>query len=188
LLKVLKEDTDGAGTSAAWALSSLREKTPPEAIDSMVAKLDKLNSTRMAALTRIGNPEKYREEFARALLPHPSGMTKGAGVTVFDMLAPDYPELIPTAAKLFPTLNGNDRGRLATALGKHGLAAKEVVPQLIELLADEGLHHAEVASALGSIGPEAKAALPDLRKLMLHPELKVVLAARDAIEKIEGQK
>jgi hypothetical protein len=46
----------------------------------------------------------------------------------------------------------------------------------------------EIAGTLGAIGPAAKAALPDLRKLLKHRELRVAVAARDAIAKIEGKK
>ncbi len=43
----------------------------------------------------------------------------------------------------------------------------------------------EIAGTLGAIGPDAKAGLPALWKLLDHPELKVALAVRDAIAKID---
>jgi len=143
------------------------------------------------ALARIeGDAAKQRAALGRAMLPPPGGSAGGTVPTVFAKLAPDCPELIPAAARLLPALTPHDRGVLVSALGKYGPAAKGVVPDLLAVLKDEAGFppHREIAEALGAIGPAARAALPELNTLLDHRDLRVALAAKRALERIEGTK
>jgi HEAT repeat protein len=151
-------------------------------------------SVRLAAAYALARIEKdvpkCRDVFVRAMLPPPGDRGGGLVLAIFDKLAPDCPEMIPAAVGLFPKLTPYDRGKLVASIGKYGPAAKAIVPDLVKMMADEkGLpQYDEIATTLGAIGPDANVALPELRKLLKHSELKVAVAGRDAIAKIEARK
>ena len=86
----------------------------------------------------------------------------------------------------------------ASALGRIGPDAREAVPALIELLADNEAYGADgwlpspsvcsiAAEALGKLGPDAGAAIPALEKLLGHGNYNARDAAAKAIAKIRGK-
>jgi HEAT repeat protein len=169
----------GIGPAAKEAVPALRKSlTDPDPDVRLAAAY---------ALARIeGDVPKYRDEFVRAMLPPPGERGGGLVLAVFDKLAPDCPQMIPGAVGLFPKLTPYDRGVLVASIGKYGRVASAVVPDLVKMMADEkGLQqYEEIATTLGAIGPGARAALPELRKLLKHRDLKIAVAARDAIARI----
>ena len=111
---------------------------------------------------------------------------------VFDRIGPLCPELVPAAIDLLRDGGIIDnRATLLRLIARHAPAAKEAIPVMVKILDrvagwwDPPL---ELFDALGAFGPAAKDALPRLRELLDHHSLDVVLAARDAIAKIEGKK
>ena len=73
------------------------------------------------------------------------------------------------------------------ALGKMGVAAKEAIPALTELLRDrekEENIRLQAAGALGKMGPEAKAAIPALTELLRHEDGAVGLVAASILGKM----
>lgn len=171
------------GPEAKVAIPALKKSlTDPDPLVRLAATF---------ALARIEKDVvKYRDALVRSMLPPPGDHAQVLILKVFDNLAPDCPELIPSAVRLFPKLTPAARGDLVASIGKYGPAAKGVVPDLLKLMADEdGMpQYEQIARTLGAIGPDAIAALPELRKLLNHPELKVAIVARDAIAKIQPRK
>jgi HEAT repeat protein len=77
----------------------------------------------------------------------------------------------------------------ARALGRASAGGAEAVPALMAALEEgktDGIRKS-VAQAFGDIGPEAKASLPQLRLLLQDKNADVLQAAKESIEKIEGQ-
>ena len=146
------------------------------------------------ALVRIhGDAGLYRAIFARTWrsLPGRSVLRSYSNREVFVRIGPVCPELVPTALDLLRSFdNISDHRDVLEMIARHAPAAKEAIPVLVKLLDGTPWQYPRVAlcEALGAFGPSAKDALPRLRELLDHHSLDVVLAARDAIAKIEGKK
>jgi HEAT repeat protein len=119
---------------------------------------------------------------------------------IFSRMGADAVEAVPLLASLLGAPLGDtdwDRDttgsrdqRLLADLGAMGPAAKDAVPDMIQVLsrhhfADDDELRRAAAEALGRIGPAAAAALPKLRQVAADdPEEEVRQAARDAVRKI----
>jgi hypothetical protein len=106
----------------------------------------------------------------------------------------EFPELIPLVARWMEMKGGG--AELMKGLLKYGPKAKDAVPALRKFLRErvvDGHTYPDsewqlACELLGGIGPDAKAALPELRYRLDSGSIEVALAARDAIQKITGEK
>lgn len=135
------------------------------------------------ALARIeGDATPYRAELARGF--GGAGGIARRSLAIMTYLAPECPEFAAAAGR---TLHGVGHGDTVTAIGRYGPAAADAVPDLIRLLAIEYPPELELCRTLGAIGPKAKAALPALRPLLDKQDTRIAVAAKDAIDRIEGK-
>ena len=72
-------------------------------------------------------------------------------------------------------------------LAEMGPAAEPVVPDLVQVLEQDGSSRTYAAAALGKLGGSARSALPALRKLLDHPQEDVRMTAQEAISAIEAK-
>ncbi|MDY3552604.1 hypothetical protein R5W24_001690 [Gemmata sp. JC717] len=190
LKKLLLDPDADLRFAAAYALARITGDTP--ALRRLMAgELGRLASGRSAPrFVLCGDPEPDT-----ATGPFVGGRP-GAWIAAdaFGCLPPDFPELIPVAARCLERYG--DLTVLMAGLEKYGPKAKAAVPALRNVLrrakepldAFPGYEFKSACSALGAIGPDARDALPELRRLFDSGEVELALAAGDAIRTIAGEK
>lgn len=94
---------------------------------------------------------------------------------------------VPEMRKLLTGSDATRRYKTAIALGRIGPDAKDAVPELGEMVVNDGRSWGRQYSAwaLGKIGPAAETALPQLRKALADPNPEVRIAAAEAIDTIQ---
>ncbi|AWM37982.1 Armadillo/beta-catenin-like repeat protein [Gemmata obscuriglobus] len=190
LKKLLLDPDAGLRFAAAYALARITGDTP--ALRRLMAgELERLASGRSAPrFVQCGDPEPDT-----ATGPFVGGRP-GAWIAAyaFGRLPPDFPELIPVAARCLERYG--DLTAVMSGLEKYGPKAKAAVPALRKVLRREkepldaffGSELKPACSALRAIGPDARDALPELRQLFDSSAVELAMAAGDAIRTITGEK
>ncbi len=95
------------------------------------------------------------------------------------------------AAHLYKLRKGDleSRVRAASVLGQLRQSALNVLPHLIEALADEEPRVVQEAiTSIGLLGPAAESAIPDLERLTEHPDPQIAERAKAALRQVRGNR
>ena len=133
--------------------------------DALVALLDSPQLWRsrgaLEVLARLGDarclPQLTRELAADRMLFYLEDMVGG--------MAEHADELVPVLRPILSAAHGDVPAGLVTGVGRWGVRAAPLVPELTGLLEDDGARK-EAASALGAIGEAAAGAVPVLRRCL----------------------
>ena len=100
-------------------------------------------------------------------------------------IGPKAKAAVPTLIDLLGVPDPDVHGRAAHALARIG---PDALPSLIAALSDPAPAKRKAATwALGEMGSRASAAIPELRRLTSDPNPLVVMAAKDALGRVEKQ-
>jgi HEAT repeat protein len=183
--------TDGRTGPRVAALRALAEAGPRAKaargdVDAIAAgpRQDAQAFWAKVAVAAIDGDAARSATAARAGLGDKKADIRAAAAAALFTLGPK-PEDLPELLKLLKDRGSETREAAARCLGKLGPAAKDAVPQLTKLVADDlsGDVRTAAAEALGDIGP---AALPAVEKLkeVRRTDATAGPAARKALEKL----
>ncbi len=172
---------------------SFRGKTLTEWRKDLKDKDAEVRRRSALALALMGkDAEPAVPDLAGVLLKDEKGSVRLAAGTAIWRLGPIAKNAAPEIIQAYKDVNQDEEVRLmaAYALGKIGIANKEVVPTLVETLrTGEASQKRLAALVLGQIGPDAKEAVPELIKVygnnVMDPESSK--RAAEALKKIDPE-
>jgi HEAT repeat protein len=125
-------------------------------------------------------------------LEHDDAEVRGKVVEALENFGTDAePALAPLLQVLTNTVQTDLQTQIAYVLGEIGPAAREAVPQLIDLVRSskdrEGFLNVNAAEALGKIGPAAASAIPVLIAALQSDDVRLATKAAEALGSIGAE-
>ncbi|HTL18729.1 MAG TPA: HEAT repeat domain-containing protein [Patescibacteria group bacterium] len=184
------QDPDGGVRAAAYdTLVQFGKMAVPKVIPllSSSERGDVMNAA--GILGKIGLEPKLAVPALSKALEHPDAEVRGKVVEALANFGPDAEPAVAVILQILTkTVQTDPQKQIAYTLGEIGPAAKDAVPQLIELLKSnkdrEGLLNVVAADALGRIGPAASNAVPALIAALKSDDVRLPTRAEEALGSI----
>jgi HEAT repeat protein len=179
-MPALGNQTSSWRQQAVFTLGHFGPAAAP-AVPHLIRLLDEANlkQASIMVLGKIGPSAQAAAPDLRRLVTDPQERDRLWAAEALWRVAPPAPEALKVLIEAFRNHPDNSlRGSSASVLGTLGpLAAKEVIPVLIEALQEaDGRHMNGVISALGEYGTEARPAVPLLEDRLKQPAYAVTAA------------